>query len=286
MIAKRRLRYYLGTFLRPLIKSYKKLYSRFSFTGDVEIHFDSKKLAFHCNQQEISNSIYYSGIFGDFEGESLRLWKECIVSLNPRLILDIGAYSGIYSCMAALYSDKSIIHAFEPNEVTFKILERNISLNAFTNIIPCNYGISTSSGEQTFYNSGNTASAAMSSVNHRYVNKDLGEIRFQVRDFLEVNESFDTKIDMIKMDIERAELPIIKHIKHILNKDRPIIFCEILDQDEYPKFGKLFDEIGYKYLKIDDKNKCYHHVSNMSMETPVGLNWIFYPMERSHLFSQ
>ena len=285
MITKRRLRYYLGTLLRPLIKSHKKLYSKFSFTGDIEINFDSKKLLLHCHQQEISNSIYYSGIFGDFEGESLRLWKECIVSLNPKIILDIGAYDGIYSCVAALYSDKSIIHAFEPNDLTFKILEKNISLNAFTNIVPCNYGVSTSSGEQAFYNSGNTVSAGMSLVNHRYVNKDLGEIRFQVRDFLEVNESFNTKIDLIKMDIERAELSLIKHIKSILNKDRPIIFCEILDQDAYAEFGKLFNEIGYKYLKIDDKNKCHHHVSNMSLETPVGLNWIFYPMEKSHLFS-
>ena len=100
----------MGTLLRPLIKSYKKIYSRFSFTGDVEIHFDSRKLLIHCHQHEITNSIYYSGIFGDFEGESLRLWKECIVSLNPRLILDIGAYGGIYSCVAALYSDKSILY--------------------------------------------------------------------------------------------------------------------------------------------------------------------------------
>ena len=137
----RKLRYYLGTILKPLIKSNKKLYSRFSFAGDVEIYSDSKRLFLHCHKDEISNSIYYSGVFGDFEGESLRLWKECILSLKPKLILDIGAYSGIYSLIAALYSDKSIIHAFEPNKLTYKILEKNISLNAFTNIIPCNYGI-------------------------------------------------------------------------------------------------------------------------------------------------
>ena len=117
MITKRRLRYYLGTLLRPLIKSHKKLYSKFSFTGDIEINFDSKKLLLHCHQQEISNSIYYSGIFGDFEGESLRLWKECIVSLNPRLILDIGAYDGIYSCVAALYSKNDCTYCAKKSEV-------------------------------------------------------------------------------------------------------------------------------------------------------------------------
>jgi len=281
----RRLRYYLGIILKPLIKSNKKLYSRFSFAGDVEIYSDSKRLFLHCHKDEISNSIYFTGVFGDFEGESLRLWKECILSLKPRLILDIGAYSGIYSLLAALYSDKSIIHAFEPNKLTFKILERNIGLNAFTNIIPCNYGISTSSGEQTFYNWGNAANSGMSLVNHKYINKNLGKTRFQVRDFLEVYEGFNQKIELIKMDIERAELPLIKHIKDILNKDRPIVFCEILDQEAYAEFGEFFNEIDYKYLKIDDQNKCFHQVSNMAVETLVGLNWIFYPVERGHMLS-
>jgi len=86
------------------------------------------------------------------------------------------------------------------------------------------------------------------------------------------------------MDIERAELPILKHAINSIAKDRPVIFCEVLDQDSYPEFNVILKELGYKTIKIDDQNKQYFFVEDMALETKVGMNWIFYPKELKDIF--
>lgn len=134
----RRIRYFLGSLLKPLIRLDYKIYSRFSFTREVSVDVESKRLFFQCYEEETSNSIYYTGIFGDFEGETLRLWLQCIAALRPKIIFDIGAYTGIFSLVAALFQNQSTIYAFEPNKITFKILQRNVALNSFKNINLCN----------------------------------------------------------------------------------------------------------------------------------------------------
>jgi len=172
----RRIRYFLGSLLKPLIRLDYKIYSRFSFTREVSVDVESKRLFFQCYEEETSNSIYYTGIFGDFEGETLRLWLQCIAALRPKIIFDIGAYTGIFSLVAALFQNQSTIYAFEPNKITFKILQRNVALNSFKNINLCNYGVSTSTSEQIFYNWGNNSNSGMSMINHKKINPNLGTV--------------------------------------------------------------------------------------------------------------
>lgn len=278
-------RYFLGLLLKPLVKYNKKLYSLLSFTRDVQILVDKKNLFFHCHQELISNTIYFTGLFGDFEGESLRLWNQCIERLNPKLILDIGAFTGFYSLLAALKSDQSLIYAYEPNPMTYKILKHNIQLNNFKNIFPCEYGVSTASGEHIFYNWNNTANPGISLVNHQKIIKGTESISLKIKDLLEIRKELNQKLDLIKIDIERAELPLLKHANKLINQDRPIIFCEILDHEFYSEFDHLFLESGYRMIKIDDNNKLNFKVKEMKHESKVGINWIFYPKEHKNIFN-
>lgn len=282
----RSIRYFLGSLLKPLIRLENRIYSRLSFTRDVYTEVGSKRLFFQCYEEEISNSLFYTGIFGDFEGETLRLWLQCIAAIRPKIILDIGAHSGIYTLVAALSQNQSTIYSFEPNKITFKILQRNVALNSFKNIYLCNYGVSTSTSEQIFYNWGNNSNSGMSMINHKKINPDLGTVSLPVKDFLEIRESVNKKIDLIKMDIERAELPILRHAIDAIAQDRPVIFCEVLDKELYPEFNLILKELGYKTLKIDDKNKQYFFVEDMALETKVGMNWIFYPNELKDIFKR
>ena len=86
------------------------------------------------------------------------------------------------------------------------------------------------------------------------------------------------------MDIERAELPILIHAKDYIKKDRPIIFCEVLDKTAYKEFDNFFNGLDYKIIKIDDKRKLHYHTQAMSDESKVGRNWIFYPSEKKEIF--
>lgn len=61
---------------------------------------------------------------------------------NDAFILDIGANIGNHSLYWALITKARKIYAFEPIKSTFKILQRNITLNALDNIIiPYNFAL-------------------------------------------------------------------------------------------------------------------------------------------------
>ena len=86
--------------------------------------------------------------------------------------------------------------------------------------------------------------------------------------------------DLVKIDIERGEIPVLKRGFDRFYADKTIILCEILDQEDFTKFENLFTKQDYKKLLIDDKNKKYKVVSDLSEAKKVGRNVIFIPLEK------
>ena len=92
----------------------ERIYRHMGFKGAFVFKIEKNKLRFINVREVIANDIFYSGIFGNFEGETLRLWWEISKEVNG-LVLDIGAHSGIYSLVAATANKQSSIVAFEPH---------------------------------------------------------------------------------------------------------------------------------------------------------------------------
>ena len=129
----------------------QRIYRHMGFKGTFVFKIEKNKLRFINVREVIANDIFYSGIFGNFEGETLRLWYEISKEVNG-LVLDIGAHSGIYSLVAASANKQSSIVAFEPHPNNFDLLCKNIQINEFSNITSDNRAISNKTGKVVFYN--------------------------------------------------------------------------------------------------------------------------------------
>ncbi len=275
-------RYLLGVLLKilaPKILKNKSVYSKLSFTRNVKIKVEKNDLYLHCFNEEISNSIFYSGIFGDYEGKTLELWFKIIEKMKPSEIYDVGANIGIFSLIASIASPSSLIRSFEPNFKTIKFLKNNVQLNNFGNIQINEFALSNKNSKQRFFNYGENSSPGLSSVNHKNIDKNLDSVLLDVIDMIDFRKKTNSKIDIIKLDIERAELSLLTHSRGIIIEDRPIIFLEILDKDDYIKFDALFYDLSYKFIKINDIRKVIFHCNNIKNEKIVGRNWICYPSE-------
>lgn len=277
-------RYYLGSFLKkflPQIIKKKSLYKYLSFNKVVSTRINGKSLSFQCHAEEISNTIFYTGIFGDYEGKTLKMWHDLIFKLNLKTAMDIGAFSGIFSLTAAYADPKMEIYAYEPNPFSFKILKKNCELNDLSNIKLHNHAVANHNGTVEFYNFGDTNSPGMTSVNHRHVEDHLTVGSFEAKDILKIREEIDKKVDLLKLDIERAELSLLKHAKEILEIDRPILFCEVLDASDYENYQNLIESLDYGCIQINDDDHTYFDCKSMLVdgEHSAGRNWIFYPNE-------
>ena len=279
----RNFRFFLGSTLKkflPFLIKKKSIYSRLSFTRDVKATIEKREIFFHCHNEQISNSIFYTGFFGDYEGQTIKMWYEICKKLQYKTILDIGAYTGLFSLVAALVNPNAKIHAYEPNPVTFGFLKKNLSLNNFKNIKINNFGLSTKDGNLEFYNYGETFSPGMTSVNSKFVKSNLKSSIFEIADLLVVAKKLNRKIDLIKLDIERAELPLLEHARKIIYENRPTIFCEILENKMYSSFQNFFEEMEYEYIQISDSKKQYFFTRQIIDKEYIGRNWIIYPKEQ------
>ena len=254
------------------------------FKGTFVFKIEKNKLRFTNVREEIANDIFYSGIFGNFEGETLRLWWEISKEVNG-LVLDIGAHFGIYSLVAASANKQSSIIAFEPNPNNFDLLCKNIQINGFSNITLENLAISNKTGKVVFYNYNVLGSLpfGFTLINHRHVDPESSTIScatISFKEYLESNHK-EQVLSLVKLDIERAELIVLKDGIERIQKDQTIIFCEILDRESIFKIHSLFKKIDYVFININDTKKrlIYSGTSTEDLPEDLGPNWVILPKQ-------
>ena len=261
-----------------------RIYQHMGFKGTFVFKIENNKLRFINVREETANHIFYSGVFGNFEGETLRLWYEISKEVNG-LVLDIGAHAGIFSLVAASANKQSSIVAFEPHPANFDRLCKNIQINEFSNITVENLAISNKTGKVVFYNYcvGEKDNSGFTLINHRHVCPESSSIScatISFREYLESNHK-EQALSLVKLDIERAELIVLKDGIERLQKDQTIVFCEILDRESIFPIHSLFNKIDYVFININDRKKrlIYSGASTEDIPEDLGPNWVILPKQ-------
>lgn len=105
-----------------------ELYAEIFSRKSNPIDFDD--FSFYINPKS-GGGVYYSQSF--YEEFNNSLFKQIKAELKPKLILDIGANIGLYSCLFAKLFDSSEVLSFEPNESAHSLLVQNLSANNISN---------------------------------------------------------------------------------------------------------------------------------------------------------
>ncbi|MDH5474595.1 MAG: FkbM family methyltransferase [Cyclobacteriaceae bacterium] len=162
--------------------------------------------------------------------------------------IDIGGNMGIYSLMAAKYiSEKGRILSFEPNPTMIRRFEYNIELNNFSRLIEL-HKIGIADKNSTFNLGLTNKNLGGSSIVQDY---GEGNISIKCRPLLDVlKEQNITKIDLLKIDIEKAE-PLA------LNP-----FFENSPRELYPKMIIIESDEGIDLKKLGYKFIAKHRTHN------------------------
>jgi len=174
---------------------------------------------------------------------------------NAQCVLDIGANLGYYSLLAArMMGPSGIVFAFEPAKENFIMLKKNIDANHYENIRSVPKAVSEVTGKVTLY-----VSEAHSGDHRIY---DGGEKREKYEidtvaldDFLPIG----TKLDLIKMDIQGAEMLALQGMQRVL-QDNPdiIIMSEFWPEglracgSSPEKFLSFFKDRDFQIAYIND----------------------------------
>ena len=240
-------------FLFSLLKSFyipsRSIYQHLTFEGVVDLNLDDNKFKIYNPGTLIANQLFWNGING-FEPNSLRIWiKLC---KNSNTILDIGANTGVYSLLAKSVNNLSTVHAFEPVERVYKLLERNSLINNF-DIISHNKAVSNYDGVGMFYDDDEKHTTSVVINRDRSSEKGLHKVETQVvklDTFITINNI--KNIDLIKMDVELHEPEAIEGFTENLEKMRPTIIIEVIRDYVSSALQEHFSGLDYNYFYINE----------------------------------
>jgi FkbM family methyltransferase len=168
-------------------------------------------------------------------------------------ILDCGSYIGSHSILMKKLNRNNDIFIFEMMPEHYKIIQDNIKLNNFDNILTFNFALGDKIDRiklpNVNYNEDNTNYGA-TSINNNSSNVDINLIPL---DFI---MPFIIKpVSFMKIDVEGNEVSLLNGAKELITKYKPIICIEIwnLKYDEFinSDIWKYLQSINYKIKHIN-----------------------------------
>lgn len=203
---------------------YKRLFKpRNLFRGQSAICRFDNNLKIKADLEEwIQQHIYFLGTWDEPGSKFLKNYLK-----YGNVFMDIGANIGCYSLIASkIVGLEGEVHAFEPVSKVFDKMLFNIQLNQLSNITTNRKAVYESSGLLEFFLSSNE-NAGMSGIFHH--DTESGEIEkvesITIDEYVEKKNI--TRIDLIKIDIEGAELFALKGMKNTINQFKPVIIMEV-----------------------------------------------------------
>jgi FkbM family methyltransferase len=233
----------------------EKVFRHLHFKGIINVPLEKNKSfkMMHYGFQ-IENEIFWSGITGGWEKDSLKIWIE--LCKRSSVIFDIGANTGIYALIAKCINKTNTVYAFEPVERVFEKLSFNNKINHYD--IKClPLAASNFTGSAQIYD---TDTEHIYSVT---VNKDLSHSKIPTHEVTIQTITLDdlikkeniAKIDLIKLDVETHEAEVLEGYKQHFAKHKPTILIEILNDTVAQRIESILEECNLKYLYYNINEK-------------------------------
>jgi FkbM family methyltransferase len=191
----------------------------------------------------IGHMLYWYG----FEG-----WEKHSVSVFARLareakvILDIGANTGIYSLVACAVNPQARVICFEPVPATLAKLKWNLALNGFSSRCDVHAeALSDHSGTETFQIPEDDTMASLGKA------ESSRAVTFSVQ--VERGDALvpaGTPVDLIKIDVEGFEVGALRGLLGVLEECHPAILFECLPDGPAAALEALLGPLGYRFQTV------------------------------------
>jgi FkbM family methyltransferase len=204
---------------------------------------------------DLSRCVYVCGSYEPNEFNYLTSY------LKPGMVVvDAGANEGLYSLFASRHVGAAgLVLAVEPSPRELVCLRNNIARNHMSNVRVVPVALSDCTG-RTILKLAEDEHAGQNTLGefvHDIQSAGTHEVEQISLDTLLVQENVQ-HVDLIKADIEGAELALLAGARETLRRYKPTLLCEIYgtvleSQDtRAARMLEVLDEFGYRLLSFDD----------------------------------
>jgi FkbM family methyltransferase len=182
------------------------------------------------------------------------------------VVVDIGAHIGLFTLGAAMrVGQQGRVFAFEPSPDTAKVLVDHVALNRWSDRVEVVRAVvSDADGVVPFYVYGLSMAASLSRDNIEALNPEQIEAATRIDVPTVTLDRFcheqHIKPGLLKIDVEGAELHVLRGAVDLLRTGSPVILCEIHPAQmencggSMPSLYGYLDSLGYQVTPLDPPN--------------------------------
>ncbi len=208
---------------------------------------------------------------------------------NQDHFVDIGVNTG-QTLLKVKSINKSIRYVgFEPNPNCLFYLYALLHCNDLQHVTIFPFALSDKSGivDLDIYTDNATDSSA--SIVPGFRSKSINNIKVPAINGAEVPQFEMLKLGVVKIDVEGGELGVIRGILSFIQRDRPIVICEVLPVYHVDNVFRLsrqnevesiLKNASYKIARIDSSGKL-QEISSIGVHSDINMvNYLFFPEEK------
>ena len=175
----------------------------------------------------IASMLFWRRGIGGWEPTTIRTFLELVRPGST--VVDVGANSGLFSLLAARRDPTVTVHAIEPVERVFSVLESNVALNGLENVTCHRFACSDRSGTATLHVPAGEPVPVMASLLTGWPDTAATgeEVGCRTIDDLVATAGI-TRVDVIKIDAEGSEDAVLRGAQRTLKEHRPFVLAEVL----------------------------------------------------------
>ena len=208
---------------------------------------------------------------------------------NLNFVVCVGANRGWYPLLVSQLRPQIQIHAYEPNSLTYAMLEKNIGLNnASVTLHKIGIGDKARLTDIFGYPDANDGMATLYPTNWFAAKYEkLEQIEIQSLDSEMLNWNLPAGLSLLQMDIEGGEYEALLGGRKFLDDHSPVVICEVnpvllKSADRLPSdLFEYMEKLGYLIYWIDERGGLYSQKAEDPcrhlpfLPTGSGSNYIF-----------
>lgn len=188
--------------------------------------------------EDLGRDIYF---LGEFEPQ-----ESAFIVGNVRetdICVDIGANVGFYTIHLAKKARRGMVHSFEPVPLNYQVLALNVLTNGLSNVVMNNFAVGDTDGEANFCIARDGAFSSLVDTGRRIIVETAKTQVMKLDSYC--SESKLPRIDILKVDVEGAELAVIRGAAELLadSERRPrLVMLEL--------FEPMLRQLGGSILEV------------------------------------
>jgi FkbM family methyltransferase len=200
-----------------------------------------------CNARDQVACSAAAGGWQSFERPTPAAFADAVHHAGDGLVIDVGANTGFYSLLAVSVSADVGVVAYEPYAPVRQRLQANLRLSPRRRAIKvCPFAASDTAGDKLLYVPDGSHGLVETSASLWAEFKASGTASARVKAVrLDDQHAGRRRVAVIKVDAEGHDLEVLQGAAGILQRDRPILFLEVLLRADEAGLTRLLHDHAY-----------------------------------------